>query len=108
VKNIFLTSFAIFALLIVANGQSNKGKSHNKTDSLRKQFIYHFKILDAASKINRGDTVYCCRTSVNFMEYHTEIEAGTIGNVLGRLGFTKAALNKWHEWYRSKYIRRKE
>jgi hypothetical protein len=73
------------------------------TDSTQKLFVHHFKILDKAAKKSKVDTIYCCRSSVNFMERYTQIEPGTMGNFLGRLGFTKVALKQWHEWYDKKY-----
>lgn len=107
-KKLFLIGAVLFGVLITGKGQSSKQRSNSKVDSLKREFIHHFKILDAASKTAKADTVYCCRVSVAFMEYHTEIEAGTMGNVLGRLGFTKEALTKWRSWYRSKYTRSKK
>jgi hypothetical protein len=40
------------------------------------------------------------------MERKTYIETGTMGNMLGRYGFTKGALKQWHDWYDKKYGRK--
>ena len=80
----------------------NEGQAGTK-DSAQKLFSYHFKILDKAAKKSKVDTIYCFRSSVDFMERYTQIEPGTLGNFLGRLGFTKVALMQWHEWYDKKY-----
>lgn len=72
-------------------------------DSLQKQFAYHFKKLDKAAKKSKADTIYCCQASANFMERNTPVETGTMGNILGRWGFTRQALRQWHEWYDKKY-----
>lgn len=105
-KKIVIIFIGVFGLL-VTKGQINKKANLSSIDSFKAQFAYHFKILDSASKNNKRDTIYCCRASANFMEYHTEIEAGTMGSYFGRLGFTKEALNIWHNWYDRKYRRRK-
>ena len=37
---------------------------------------------------------------------HIYIATGTMGNMLGRYGFTKEALKQWHEWYIKKHGRK--
>lgn len=75
----------------------------NTTDSIKRLFVNHFKILDKAARKSRADTVYCCTSSVDFMEGYTKIEPETEGSFTGRWGFTKVALKQWHEWYNEKY-----
>ena len=78
-------------------------QSTSYSDSLKKEFDYHFKVLDRAAKKSKTDTIYCCQVSADFMERNTYIETGTVGNMLGRYGFTKETLKQWHKWYNNKY-----
>lgn len=99
---VILLAICLFVLNTIMLGQN----ATNKGDSLKKEFAYHFKILDRAAKKSKADTIYCCRGSTGFMEKYTDVESGTMGNILGRYGFTKQALRKWHEWYNKKYGRK--
>lgn len=82
---------------------AQKSQVFDAKDSTQRLFSYHFKILDSAAKGSRVDTIGGFIQSVSFMEKHTRIESGTEGSFLGRLGFTKTALNQWHEWYDKRY-----
>ena len=81
------------------------GQSTTASDSLKKEFDYYFKVLNKAARESKIDTIYCCQVSADFMERYTYIQTGTMGNMLGRYGFTKEALTQWHEWYVKKYGR---
>lgn len=98
---VIILAICSFVLSITVAGQNLP-----INDSLKKDFAFHFKILDRAAKKSKADTIYCCRGSTGFMEKYTDIESGTMGNILGRYGFTREALRQWHEWYNKKYGRK--
>ena len=111
-----IKAFAAFGVLLfslnISFGQPTTVRKElvQNVDSLKKQFVKHFKALDKAArknnKISNADIIYCCQSSVNFMADKTDIEPGTMGNRLGYPGFTKEALKQWHEWYDKKYGKR--
>jgi hypothetical protein len=85
-----------------------RADSHSNMELNDSMFQYHFKVLDSVSKASPKYTFYyCCNPSIKFMEVNTSIEAHSKGTQLGKLGFTKEDLQKWHEWYEKKYKKEK-
>ena len=62
-------------------------------------FLFHFHILDSASRINDGDTILGYHNSTWFMEEYTKIESEGDKGYEGNISFTKNDLKKWHRWY---------
>lgn len=90
----------VFLIAMISVLMLNTGCSQKVVGTKdKKQFAYHFAILDSVASVTPHDTLVNVTESIAFMERKTNIEASTDGTLVGRLACTKEDLKRWHEWY---------
>jgi hypothetical protein len=99
-RNIIIVLSSLMLCSFTACSQKSKQDDKNK-------FQYHFKILDSIANGTSTNIILNCAESVKFMEKNTGIEATTDGNYFGRFSCAKSDLQKWHEWYEKRNIKKK-
>lgn len=87
-------AFILFLSFCITNCAQKIITSRDKKD-----FVYHFRIIDSVAAVTIGDTLVNITESIAFMEKETNIEASSDGTYFGRLACTKSDLANWHKWF---------
>jgi hypothetical protein len=87
-------------LISCSGAKSGTGKQK----SFKREFARRLNALDSAAALYKGDTIFCCSSSIGHMVGNADMKRSR-RNISWIFVFTRDELSQWHEHYNNNVLR---